>query len=426
MSKASKKQSLLFDLPPYPQEKKKPVRRSVTTFDLISSYAAYADVIEAPKEAHEAVAISLLGAILNPNVLLAHGAIDVPLDLWVLLLSGSGLGRNTIVNLARPILERANLQNLLCKISWGSGIACQQSFAENPYGLFVWPEISSVLKKLNSKNFGEVKEWITDRYDNLTLPEAIRYRETGKRSDTPPIIFDQAPRLNFLATSSEAWFLNSIRLADAAGGFVPRWLLFRLKDPKRRVPIPRKTDSSLIDPLAKCLRRAGELKGVADLSRVEALYERWYAEASGRYSLRPDPALATAFFNRARTHVLKLAVIFEVSRSLSLKVTPEAMVRAMEFAGRAEQSLEIFLETGFDPEGAEVKKMAERVKAAGSSGLTRSELTRAFQHVRASMRESRLCTLLEAETLRKVRRGTTGRPVDIFVHKDYAVEPDSM
>ncbi|MGA2146394.1 MAG: hypothetical protein ABSH49_15680 [Bryobacteraceae bacterium] len=68
--------------------------------DFISAYADYADVLEAPRAVHEAVAISILAAVLNPHVTIQYGALPSTLDLWTLVLSGSGLGRNTLVNLA--------------------------------------------------------------------------------------------------------------------------------------------------------------------------------------------------------------------------------------------------------------------------------------------------------------------------------------
>jgi hypothetical protein len=73
--------------------------------DFISAYANYADVLEAPRAVHEAVAISLLAAVLNKGVSIEYGGLSLTLDLWTLLLSGSGFGRNTLVSLAYPILD---------------------------------------------------------------------------------------------------------------------------------------------------------------------------------------------------------------------------------------------------------------------------------------------------------------------------------
>src|ERR1700736_1476622 len=67
-----------------------------TKFDFIRAYVDYADVIEAPPGAHEAVATQLLATAMNPHVHIQHGAIKIPFDLWLLLLSGSGLGKKPL------------------------------------------------------------------------------------------------------------------------------------------------------------------------------------------------------------------------------------------------------------------------------------------------------------------------------------------
>jgi len=65
--------------------------------------------------------------------------------------------------------------------------------------------------------------------------------------------------------------------------------------------------------------------------------------------------------------------------------------------------------------------MADRIKAAGKDGLPKSDLTRAFQGVRGDVRDGRLGTLRDAETIYRYWRGSTGgRRAEILVHKDFA------
>jgi hypothetical protein len=80
---------------------------TIPSVDFISTYTAYADVLEAPAIVHEAVAISLLAAAWNPRVGIQYGALSPTLDVWTLLLSGSGFGRNTLISLAYPVHPEA-------------------------------------------------------------------------------------------------------------------------------------------------------------------------------------------------------------------------------------------------------------------------------------------------------------------------------
>ena len=389
--------------------------------DFISAYTAYADILEAPAVVHEAVAISLLAAVLNPRVSIQHGGLTVTLDLWTLLLSGSGLGRNTLVSLAYPVLDASGQGTLIRGATWGSGPALYQDLAEKPNGLFIWPEISQMLKTLNQSQFMGAKEWLTDRFDNARRPDDVRYRSTGQPGNTPPIVFAEAPRLNILAASSVDWLVPNLAREDTTGGFVPRWFIVRVTEPNRVIPKPKRPDPQLVPALGQCLAEASKLKGLADLSRVEDLYETWYLQAHHRFAEQSNSALAVPFFNRLRALVLKLAVIFEVSATCSLFVSPEAMERSIAKAASVEQTIFELLPTGMTAEGFAVDRIEQKIRQAGVPGITQSELTRAFQDGKYRDREDRIKTLMAAGRVRSYQRSQArGRPSGIFVHSDFA------
>src|SRR4029077_8639311 len=123
--------------------------------------------------------------------------------------------------------------------------------AESSHGLYDWPEFSAVMRTLNDPRFSGTKEWLTDRYDNLRIPASIEYRNTNKSSNTPPINFVEAPRLNILATSSMEWFIANLQQPDTMGGFVPRWMLVRLCRAPRLLPKPLPLDREKIRALGE-------------------------------------------------------------------------------------------------------------------------------------------------------------------------------
>ena len=395
--------------------------------DFISTYEAYADVLEVPRKVHTAVSISMLGAALNPRVQIQHGALSLTLDSWTLVLSESGVGRNTLVSLAYPILEQAGLNELVRTNTWGSGPAFYQDIAEHSTGLFIWPEMSQVLKTLNQPQFNGAKEWLTDRYDNTRIPAEVRYRVTGNQGQTPSITFQEVPRLNILATSSFDWFIPNLAKEDTTGGFLPRWCLVWVKSSGKVIPKPQEPDKRLIGPLAEHLKRASELKGLADLSEVESMYDGWYRQAHDRFEQQPNKALAMPFFHRIRAHTLKMAVVFEVSASCTLKVSPEAMRRAIEYAAEMEKTIFQLIPTGMTREGFAVDKIAQKIKGAGVGGVTRSDITRAFQDVKASELTERIRTLVLAGTARAYfRQHTGGRPAYILVHQDFCEQHEQQ
>ena len=385
--------------------------------DFIKDYVKYADIFEAPSEAHEAVAMTTISAAANGRVWIPNGGQIITLDDWSLLLSGSGVGRNTLVSLLWPVLEGGELEELPRNTIWGSKQGFYQDLAENPTAFFVWEELSSTLKALSDSRFGEAKQWLTNCYDNMRKPADTQYRRTGNTQDTPGIVFTAAPRLSILATSSYEWFISSLSAEDSMGGFIPRWRLVELPDSDRAIPTPKEPKVAAIPNLADCLREVRKLKGPVDLKKVKGDYADWYMSTRKRFREQPNGAMAEAFWNRHRVQLLKLAAIYAMSTSGDLVVTPSAIQRAIETARKTEQTIFKLLPTGMSAEGAAVDKLQLAILKAGPGGLLRSEFTRAFQHIRPHEREGRLRTLREAKTITSFGRPTDGRPAEVLVHK---------
>jgi hypothetical protein len=406
--------------------KKRVNAQSAQTGDFISDYAEYADVIEAPRVAHEIVAEQIVAAILNKNGVAIHpfGGAPLTLDTWQVLLSGSGFGRSTLIRLVQPILNGAGLSDLTQGSSWGSEIAAMQGFAEKPSGLLTWGEMSEQMKKLNQPNFPTLKQWITDRYDDPSVPQAVTYRKTGKRKkDTPPIEFTEAPRINILATSSEDWFFGNIMQTDSTGGWIPRWMLCSLPNAGRSIPIPKNPDPDRAVALIKSLRKINSIQGKeVDLSQARDGYEKWYHSAKARFDAQPNPSLSSPYFNRHRGHVLKLAAIYTAASTGALRVTDEAWEMAVQRAKGLEKTIFKFLPTGMSQGGYECSKMLTRIEETQDEGLTLSAFTRAFQHVESWHRENHLSTLSGAGSVSLFNRKTAGRPCAVLVAEDHVAQ----
>src|SRR5262249_4415416 len=98
-----------------------------------------------------------------------------------------------------------------------------------------------------------------------------------------------------------------------------------------------------------------------------------YPAARRRFSEQPNRALADAYFNRHRMHILKLAVVYEVSRSLSLQVSQDAWARAVQTAASLEDVIFGLLPTAMSKAGHALDRMAALIHSAGANGLRMSE-----------------------------------------------------
>ena len=233
---------------------------------------------------------------------------------------------------------------------------------------------------------------------------------------TLPFLFKQ------IQQSRKEFSDTLLEQADTTGGFIPRWLPKRVEKSDRLIPKPQSPNRELLPALGKRLALIADLHGDADLSQVEQLYDQWYRDAQPRFEDQPNSALAVPFFNRLRGEVLKLAVIFEVSRSGTLIVSEQALKRAIAVVSEAEETIIEFLPSGMSREGSEVEKISERIRSAGPKGMTLSALTRAFQHSKQRERQERLKTLTDSQKIYEFSVHTPGRKGTIYVHEEHLAE----
>lgn len=185
------------------------------------------------------------------------------------------------------------------------------------------------------------------------------------------------------------------------------------------VPTPLVPDAKLLPGLISQLSKIGQLRGDADLLDILPYYEKWYVAARKRFANQPNQALAGPYFNRHRVHILKLAVIYEASRSASLRPSEASWKRAVRAASWLEETIFSLLSTGMSGEGFALKKMEECIQSAGVDGLALSLFTRAFQHEDPRRRQLRLATLKAADMIHTFYRTTFGRGATILVHRNY-------
>lgn len=398
--------------------------------DFISTYSWWADIVELPWVLHEAAAIQLVAAILNRNkVFIQNGGIWYPMDLWMALLSRSGGGRSTILNVARDVLGEGKFdKSVVQNCFWGSVSAMQQELSNDLEGHFYfWGELSTVLKSFDSGLFTGAKEWFTDLYDNSSVPAAKVYRkDRNGNSNTEPITFSCAPRINILAASSEAWFYDHLSDSDNFGGWLPRWVFVCAGENQRSVPRPIPHDPKIRSELAQQLCRIDQLKGQAQISEeILKDYDRWYTSEQERFKAHPRRDLAEPYFGRYRGLILKLAVIYEASsmglssNTTTINVSWQSWERAKKKCIEWSNNLFEMLKTGMSSIGQWQKKFLDHIGRFGDSGISQNEFTRAFQTVEPTIRETNLATLLKSRQIHTFHRKTAGKPAHMFVLEEF-------
>jgi hypothetical protein len=146
-----------------------------------------------------------------------------------------------------------------------------------------------------------------------------------------------------------------------------------------------------------------------------------FAALSAALTMELRSAAGTAFTSilaRISENAMKLALIVAVGRNPGRPVIEDgdaewAIRFVRHFAGRTMEAVDRHVA---DTEAeSHVKRLREIIRAAGRDGLTKSELTRASQWLKARDRDDTLVTLIESGTVKTKMRGSTTKKAMVFV-----------
>jgi hypothetical protein len=297
----------------------------------------------------------------------------------------------------------------------------------------VFTEAAELFGKLNQPRWAGVKPFLTDLFDSSNVPAAIKHR-TNKKGDpnTPDITFFSAPRTNMLMMSGMDWYVEQLKSTDACSGFLARYIPVVLPDSERLVHYVAPPDERLWNSLIAKLVRISQLSGSADISSFysssgDCPYAKWYEETSKRWTGKGT--VASIFFKRWRVFVLKLAVVFEMSQSESLKVSLDSFQRATAWLQKLESVVFNLAEDEFSPDALRLHRKEKFFRAVGTTGVRPADYHRKYRGERPSQRRKEdLATLLEMKVIYKIapRVGTNGESIpESYVHADF-VKKDQL
>lgn len=396
--------------------------------DFIDQYAHCSDRFESPIQMHELIAISTLAALANKNgVTFEYCARQLPMDLWMTALMSSGGGKNESLRVMRELASSVrSSQNPFSATNWGSPEYFYEDFSNSPCKFLAFTETEGLFGRLSQPRWSSVKPWMTDLFDSAHVPPPIRHRTNNKgEANTPDIVFSAAPRLNILAMSSMDWYLDQLKSTDARGGFLARFLPVVLPDSSRLVHFVAQPEEETWQQLTAKFVRISQLSGPADISDIysesaDCVYAKWYVETASRW--RTKGTVAQIFFKRWRVFALKLAVVFEMSDSESLKVTRKSFERAAKWLQKLEAIVFKLAEDEFSGDALRLHRKEKFFRAAGALGIMPSKYTARYRGEKPQRRKEDLATLLESRAILKVaaRIGPKGENIpESYVHADF-------
>ena len=292
----------------------------------LARYIRYGSLItDAPREAHELMAMVTPSALAGPRVRLpiATSSTGWPLCLWAMYVVNSTVGRKTTtINIAKEII--ANALGYEAMLEWeGSpqGMLQRLQARDGQTCVFARDEFSGLMSQMNKGgHMAGLAQLLIKAFDGGVLENIRTSKRRGKdeplESDSDRV---EQPYLPILAASTWDAFIQRCTIDNVLDGFLARFIFVTgAADPR---PLQKQTAQILAERDA-LLQHARDFVAKAErlvevdvdpdvLAELWDLEQAWLAEANE--SARPDAAAPA--MKRLTEACLKVAALLAIDRT---------------------------------------------------------------------------------------------------------------
>lgn len=302
-------------------------------------------------------------------------------NIYVILLGESGLGKGYGINLAKRLIQKAEITRVIAGRSSIQAIIADMATTKTVQGkplitdsrafvingelstaIISDPQALEILTDLYDRNYNEV-------WDNML-------KSTGKEKLKEPYI-------TCLFGSSPALFFKSIPQHNIEGGYIGRNLIVYEEKRSKDVDMLDSEEESIdedrftnyiVPKYVPHLAKIGSNKArLYPNESARNLYNSWKREWRANQGVYNDK---TGFINRVPDHVLKVAMCLCLSRYSNIGVIieddfKEAIASITSLVYSSKKASE---GSGLDPLAAQTKRVVDYLISANENQMTRKEL----------------------------------------------------
>lgn len=334
-------------------------------------------------------------------------------NLYVMLLGDSGLGKGFPVNLAKRLVQAAEITRVIAGRSSIQAIVKELATTKSIQGKPVITDSRGYIVN------GELSTAIIADPDSLTILTDLFDRNYNP-SWTNMLKGDgheklKEPYITCLFGSSPAHFYDSIPQANIEGGYIGRNLIIyeekRAKDldllDSEEESIDEDRFTSYIVPtyVPHLLRIACATKRMIPHTSARDMYNTWRREWRANQGIYND---RTGFVTRVPDHVLKVAMCLALARydfdgCISEQNITDAIVAVTSLIYASRKASE---GGGLDPLAQVTKKVVDYLISAPDNQLTRTDLLiKGFGNFDSTTLDKVIDTLLEMKWVKRVKIG---------------------
>ncbi len=301
--------------------------------NFLVAYGEYTQELEAPETYHLWVGLSILASAVRRNVWIDQGMYIVYPNLYVTLVAPPGkLGKSTCIRAGRKILS--SVEDIIMgpdSVSSEELIRFMAKSGKDKISAAVTIHSSEISSLIDTSGLKMI-QFLTDIYDCEDNPHGWRRATKTAGSDTI-----NNPVLNVLAGTTPSWIAESMPIQATDHGYTSRTIFIYEESPRFANPRPSAPDPKLVEALKTDIKHIAQIEGIfewTDESQelYDTYYKKWLMSA-------PDDHRIAGYFNRKRTHVLKIAQLIHLAEDDDLVIEKRDIETAVQILGMIEASM---------------------------------------------------------------------------------------
>lgn len=323
---------------------------------------------EAPLQFHIASGLVLVAVACGRKIFYRQGANKIFPNPYILVVGRSGIARKTtaltpafkMINALDPDLYLGSIMSLE---------AFYDALQSHPNKFGYYSEFKTFLENC-SKKYGEgLIAAMTDAYD---CPDRLKI---NLKSIPHEKRFILEPYLSILAATNSSWF--QIKEADITGGFLGRFLIIMAGERDRLLPRPPAMDEAQLEAMVDRLRCISGLSGEFVFTEEAGKeFDRIYADVAERQQQLSNKTILEPFWSRIGTSIIKLAMIYKISRCGSdFRLDIESVKWAYDVMSYVIRYYQYVVSRVTSSEFKKIEqKTVDMLKEVKEKGITRSKL----------------------------------------------------
>ena len=344
-------------------------------------------------------------------------------NIYVMLLGESGLGKGFPVNLAKRLVQvadvtrviagRSSIQAILKELATTKSVQGKPVITDSR-GFIVNGELSTaIIQDPDSLTI------LTDLYDRNYNPQWVNLLKGDGAEKL------KEPYITCLFGSSPAHFYDSIPQPNIEGGYIGRNLVVYEEKRSKDVDLLDSEEESIDEDrftnyivpkyVPHLQKIAKETKRLIPETNARNTFNTWRHEWRANQHIYNDK---TGFVNRVPDHTLKIAMCICLARydSCGIILQEDITEAITAVSGLIYASRKASEGTGLDPLSQQTKKVVDFLIASNQNALTRTDLlVRGYGNYDSSTLDHILDTLMEMKWIKREKIG-------IGINSDYLIK----